>query len=113
MPGDAPELTETKRVACQAARDRAAFPSPGEAIARVRGHVAELERGILDNPLLDIGCARRLAQSLIAALGRTRDMDRGRLSWLMSATAYFCEHVDRFHDVEDLIGLEDDAFVVA
>jgi hypothetical protein len=113
MSADDPALSETKLLACRASRGKVAFADCSQAVARIKRHQAALVSGKAVNPLLDIALARTIAAALSTALADLDRLDQPRHEWLLTAASYFCEHADRFHDVDDLIGLDDDAQVVA
>lgn len=79
---------------------------------KVRRRIEELTRESLDNPLIDLGLAVRIGDSLQALLASAEQLDTaGRLA-VRGAVEYFVLNRDEQPDADSATGFVDDAAVV-
>ncbi|HEY9473888.1 MAG TPA: hypothetical protein VIS06_08560 [Mycobacteriales bacterium] len=79
---------------------------------KVRRRIEELTRESLDNPMIDLGLAMRIADSLESLLASADQLDEaGRLA-VRGAVEYFVLSRDEHPDVDSPHGFVDDADVL-
>lgn len=80
--------------------------------AKVRRRVEELSQDSLDNPLIDLGLAMRIGDSLLSLLDAADELDDSAVLAIRGAVEYFVLSRDEQSDVESRSGFVDDAAVL-
>ena len=76
---------------------------------KVRRRLEELTRESLDNPLIDLGLAMRIGDSLLSLLDASEGLDDRAKMAVRGAVEYFVLSRDRQSDVDSRFGFIDDA----